>query len=31
MVRNIVTLTQNEYDALVTKDANTEYNIIGAL
>lgn len=27
-VRNIVTLTQTEYDALVTKDPNTEYNII---
>ena len=28
VVRNIVTLTQAQYDALITKDANTEYNII---
>lgn len=27
-VRNIVVLTQAQYDALATKDANTEYNII---
>lgn len=27
-VRTIVTLTQDQYDALLTKDANTEYNII---
>jgi len=27
-VRTIVTLTQAQYDALATKDANTEYNII---
>lgn len=27
-VRTIVTLTQADYDALTTKDANTEYNII---
>lgn len=27
-VRNIVVLTQSQYNALVTKDANTEYNII---
>lgn len=27
-VRNIVVLTQAQYDALTTKDANTEYNII---
>ena len=27
-VRNIVTLTQSDYDALTTKDSNTEYNII---
>lgn len=28
VVHNIVTLTQAQYDALDTKDANTEYNII---
>lgn len=27
-INNVVCLTQDEYDALVTKDANTEYNII---
>lgn len=27
-VRTVVTLTQAQYDALTTKDANTEYNII---
>ena len=27
-VRNVVVLTQAQYDALTTKDANTEYNII---
>ena len=27
-IRNIVVLTQAQYDALATKDANTEYNII---
>lgn len=27
-IRNAVVLTQNEYNALVTKDSNTEYNII---
>lgn len=29
-VQAIVVLTQAQYDALATKDANTEYNIIGA-
>lgn len=29
-VQTIVVLTQAQYDALATKDANTEYNIIGA-
>ena len=29
-IRNIVVLTQDQYDALTTKEANTEYNIIGA-
>lgn len=28
VVHNIVTLTQAQYDALATKDMNTEYNII---
>lgn len=27
-VRNIVVLTQQQYDDLLTKDPNTEYNII---
>ena len=27
-VRNVVVLTQAQYDALATKDGNTEYNII---
>lgn len=27
-IRNIVVLTQAQYDLIVTKDANTEYNII---
>ena len=29
-VTKIVKLTQTEYDAIVTKDANTQYNIVGA-